>query len=367
MASEFKITHGDRLCSTHNSIIYEAQLHSEHAGKTKVREVVIKYARPANSFNTLKTTTTAATTETDEAWDAFEEEVKLHRYLQDEGAADVIIRLWHSERTPKLCRMILDRAQMDLFALLREQDFHIPLLLRMHLCVDVSGCVLKLHAKGVAHLDIALENFVLLRHKRPKPSNQSNQSNQPKPPKPPKQPERETRIWQVRAIDLGFAGAFAKESEYHINIGKNSRWDNRPIGRELYAHPCLWSHRGQRVNAFLADRYSLAVLLCLILCHATTQFDSANLNYLGFVGHVAHLQRLDPKRFPEYDQWRDLLTTLDQLRKGHLQITEVISVLKQRIDDLNLQNDSHHQQSPSYAQLCSRLGHIVMEQAVPAV
>lgn len=175
--------------------------------------------------------------------------------------------------------MVFERADNDLYNILdlkqhKQNAFgRITCRQRVLWCMRSCWIVHTMHKAGVADLDISLENMVVIRGRG------------------------------LYFIDAGCAGVFERGDR--LNAGQFPRWDGKKPGKSAYMHPAIY--RGEEYDPFMADLYSLAIVLFLILIHGVCMLyrkvddeDFKNMHKLGGLEkYVRALVNRYPERFPE--------------------------------------------------------------------
>jgi serine/threonine protein kinase len=152
--------------------------------------------------------------------------------IYEECASDhVFAKLVRVEANAEKHIMVFVRASVDLFAWLRR-DYE-PMSDRLRVAAQLCRLLARLHARGIAHLDLDPQTIVVFRKDK------------------------------IRLIDAGAAGHFNPRQARHINIGEQLRYDKRIPGKLPYILPAIYDQ--EPFNAFCADRYSLAVTLWVLL------------------------------------------------------------------------------------------------------
>lgn len=231
-------------------------------------------------------------------------EAKICQKLASLGIAIPVLRMELHKFTSRLrCHVIvMEKAESDVYnaLLLRKEKEKnknnspvsnladlANLYLRLLFCENVSKLFERTHDASIAQLDIAPQNMVI------------------------------RQDGKIALIDFNLAGEFLSDALFHINAGKQTPWDRKRIGRAYYAHPDLWDFP-EPVNAFAADKWSLAIVLVLILAQTR---EEPNRDRIAQFGLADYCKNLPSSACSEY--WIHLLPMLDNLRMNKASIASV--------------------------------------------
>lgn len=172
------------------------------------------------------------------------EEELVYRKLAEEH---IFVELKHVEITRPpfipMHTMVFQPGVGDLFDVMaqkRKEGSLFSHTRRLNWCLQVVKLVDKMHDVGFAHLDLSLENILVLPDKT------------------------------LRLLDAAAGGFF--DSNVILNRDANpawERWNHKLIGKTCYMFPAM--ARRQPYNPFVADVYSTAVVVYYILTHMSCE------------------------------------------------------------------------------------------------